>query len=130
MYFKDFDRWNHFKKQINQTDSQIHIRAGEIRWVNLGVNVGSEIDGKGELFSRPVLILHVISIQLALIIPLTSKIKSIPGYLEFTWKSSINSLCLHQIKVISQKRILSRKGRISEERLKTIKRKLVKFYDL
>lgn len=130
MYFKDFDHWNHFKKQINQTDSQIHIRAGEIRWVNLGVNVGSEIDGKGELFSRSVLILHVIGIQLALVIPLTSKIKSIPGYLEFTWKSSINSLCLHQIKVISQKRILSRKGRISEEKLKAIKTEIVKFYAL
>lgn len=130
MYFKDFDQWNLVKKQINQNNTTTHIRAGEIRWTAFGVNIGSEIDGKGDSFTRPVLIIHVIGSHLALVVPMSTKIKSVPGYIPFTWKDSTTSLCLHQIKIISQKRILSRKGRISEIKLKAIKDEIIKFYFL
>jgi hypothetical protein len=40
-YFKDFDRWNNIKKAINAETYITKIRAGEIRWIALGVNIGS-----------------------------------------------------------------------------------------
>ena len=43
-YFKDFDNWNEIKKGVNKEERQVNIRAGEIRWVAFGVNIGSEID--------------------------------------------------------------------------------------
>ena len=130
MYFKDFDRWNLVKKHINQTNLTTHIRAGEIRWTSFGVNIGSEIDGKGNSFTRPVLIIHVIGSHLALVVPMSTKLKSVPGYVPFIWKDTITSLCIHQVKIISQKRFLSRKGKISEIKLKAIKAEIVEFYFL
>ena len=49
MYFKDFDKWNIVKKRVHTDEIKVSIRAGEIRWVSFGVNVGSEIDGKANL---------------------------------------------------------------------------------
>jgi mRNA interferase MazF len=128
LYFKDFDNWNLIKKEINRNERQIFIRAGEIRWVVMGVNVGSEIDGKGPSFTRPALILHVIGSHLAFIVPLSTKLRSVVGYIPFQWHSSPVSLCIHQIRVISQKRILSRKGRIARSKLRYIKQEILKFY--
>ncbi|MBI5358888.1 type II toxin-antitoxin system PemK/MazF family toxin [Candidatus Amesbacteria bacterium] len=130
MYFKDFDKWNKVKKRVNQEERKINIRQGEIRWIAFGVNVGSEIDGKGETFTRPGLILHVIGSHLALVIPMSTKVKEIAGYIPFEWDKKITALCIHQIKIISQKRILSRKGRISEPRLEVIKKEVANFFAL
>lgn len=129
MYFKDFDKWNEVKKHTDTNDTKVSIRAGEIRWMSFGVNVGSEIDGKGESFTRPGLILHVIGSHLAFVAPLSTKVKEVAGYLPFNWKGTTTALCIHQIRIISQKRILSRKGRISEDKLKAIKDEIIKFYN-
>jgi mRNA interferase MazF len=97
--------------------------------MSFGVNVGSEIDGKGESFTRPGLMLHVIGSHLAFVAPLSTKVKEVAGYLPFNWKGTTTALCIHQIRIISQKRILSRKGRISEDKLKAIKQEIIKFYN-
>lgn len=128
MYIKDFDKWNEVKKQTDTNSTKVYIRSGEIRWISFGVNIGSEMDGKGNSFTRPGLVLHVIGSHLALVAPLSTKIKDTVGYFPFEWKGITTALCLHQVRVISQKRILSRKGRISEERLKFVKAEVVKFY--
>ena len=60
----------------------------------------------------------------------STKMKDIAGYIPFEWKGVISTLCVHQIKIVSQKRILSRKGKISNQRLKNIKLEIVKFFDL
>ena len=128
MYFKDFDKWNEVKKRVHQEERKVNIRAGEIRWISFGINVGSEIDGKGLSFTRPALILHVIGSYLALIIPMSTKVKNVAGYVPFTWKNTTTALCLHQVRIVSNKRVLSRKGRISQNKLKVIKKELSKFF--
>jgi len=107
MYFKDFENWNLVKKRIEDEERKVNIRAGEIRWVAFGVNIGSEIDGKGVSFTRPALVLHVIGSHLALVIPMSTKVKEIAGYVPFEWKGKITALCIHQMRIISQKRVLS-----------------------
>ena len=130
MYFKDFDNWNEMQKHLNSDDKHVNIRAGEIRWVAFGVNIGSEIDGKGISFTRPALIVHVIGSNLALVVPLSTKVKEMVGYLSFEFQGKTVSLCIHQSKTISQKRILSRKGKISEKKLGEIKEHLKRFFAL
>ena len=130
MYFKDFDKWNGVKKRIHAEERKVSIRAGEIRWTSCGINVGSEIDGKGESFTRPVLVIHVVGTVLAFVIPLSTKIKEVAGYIPFEFQGQNISLCVHQIRVISQRRILTRKGRISDKRLKQVKTEIKKFFDL
>ena len=128
MYQKDFDQWGKVKKQINVKKVPITIRSGDVRWVILGVNVASEIDGKGDLFLRPALILHVIGADLALVVPLTSKQKSIPGYIPFALKKKFCSLCLHQIKVVSQNRILHRLEHVADNRVREVQKHIMVFY--
>jgi mRNA interferase MazF len=72
---KDFDSWNLLKKKIQIKNSVPSFKSKEIWWCNLGINIGSEQDGKGLLFSRPVLVIKKISRQLFVGIPLSSKIK-------------------------------------------------------
>ena len=130
MYIKDFDSWNKVKKRIQEETRKIYIRSGEVRWATIGVNIGSEIDGKGVSFTRPVLVLHVIGSRLALVIPLSTKIKEVTGYLKIEWKGQPLSLCIHQIRIISQKRLLKRKGRFSQSKLEEIKKEVQSFYNL
>lgn len=130
MYFKDFDKWNDVKKRIHEDGRKVSIRAGEVRWVCCGVNVGSEIDGKGESFTRPALVLHVVGSVLALVVPLSTRIKDVAGYLPFEFQERQISLCVHQMRIISQRRVLARKGRISDKRLRQVKSEIKKFFTL
>lgn len=132
MYIKEFDKWNVVKRRINEKlkVKVISIREGEIRWISCGVNVGSEIDGKGHSFARPALILHVVGSHLALVIPMSTKIKELAGYSSFEFKGRHSALCLHQIRTVSQQRILGRMGKISDSRLTYYKRLLCSFHRL
>lgn len=70
---KDFDNWNELQKQIHARANYLPLYyEREIRWCQLGVNVGVEQDGTGKGFSRPVLILKGLSRRACLIIPLTA----------------------------------------------------------
>ena len=129
MHIKDFNAWNEDKKAVDARNS-VRVRAGEVRWLSMGVNVGSEIDGKGARFTRPALIVHCIGDKLALILPLTTSDKRIPGYLPFEWKDRRDNLCLHQMKIVSTKRLLNRVAKVSDAKLKTVKNAIAKFYDL
>lgn len=51
-----------------------HPKEREIWWCILGVNVGTEIYGKGTQFMRPVLVVRVVD-KSCVVIPLSSKIK-------------------------------------------------------
>ena len=128
MYIKDFDAWNVVKKRIQGEKRMVYVRAGEVRWCTVGVNIGSEVDGKGVSFTRPALVLHVIGSRLALIVPLTTKKKFLPGYYPFKFQEKEHSLCVHQLKIISTKRLLKRKGKITKNRLKEIKDLVKDFY--
>jgi len=130
MYAKDFDKWNSVKKRIQSENRQVYIRRGEIRWVSFGVNIGSEIDGKGASLTRPALVVHVIGAHLALIVPLSTKTRESTGYIPFEWKGILQSLCVHQVRVVSQKRILDRIGKISESRLSKYKGIISAFHSL
>ncbi len=128
MYIKQFDAWNQVKQKIDDGPDEINIREGEIRWIVSGVNVGGEMDGKGIFFTRPGLIVHVLGRYLALVIPMSTQVKTLPGYVPFLWQGRMVALCLNQMRVISLKRILSRQGRISESRLAAVKVEIANFF--
>jgi len=130
MYVKEFDTWNTVKQRIHGDARTINMRQGEIRWVSLGVNVGSEIDGKGVSFTRPALILHVIGSYLALVVPMSTTTKALPGYHPLFFKGKSVTLCFSQMRVISQKRIYSRLGKLPKEKLIDLKIVAKSFFDL
>ena len=130
MYEKDFDSWNRTKKQINaELRPKQFIRAGEVRWATLGVNIGSEIDGKGHSFTRPVIVVHAGN-HMAMVVPLSTKVKTLPGYSPFRWKQRAVSICIHQTRVVSQKRLLRRIGHLPGSRLKQLKKEISEYFSL
>ncbi len=130
MYVKNHDAWNCIKKEINNKEQKSTVRPGEIRWMFCGVNVGSEIDGKGSIFSRPALIVDTIGTNLALVIPMSSKTHDRAGYIPFLFNTRPVSLCIHQMRVVSQKRFFRRIYKVSEDKLREVKHQVTHFYHL
>lgn len=74
-YHKDFAGWAKFAEQVERRPRPANLKSGIICWCYLGVNIGTEQDGRGDNFARPVLILSVLSSTQVLILPFTSKHK-------------------------------------------------------
>lgn len=113
---KDFDNWNSRKKEINKKGENKLYHARELWWCSLGVNVGSEQDGSGEKYDRPVLILKGLSKQTCIILPITSSAEKhkmrIPiGQVQNEGASVIIS----QIKVIDTKRLIYKIGFLDKD---------------
>jgi mRNA interferase MazF len=131
MYVKQFDAWAKIKKEVQEEFRKINIDAGDVRWTSIGVNIGSEIDGKGDSFCRPALVVNVVGSTVAFIIPMSTKIKNdIAGYLEIEFQGERVSLCIHQSRVVSQKRIMKRIGKVTGNDLKVYKQAIKNFFEL
>jgi mRNA-degrading endonuclease toxin of MazEF toxin-antitoxin module len=111
-YKKEFDLWNAKKKEIEQSNVQRLCHEREVWWCSLGVNIGSEQDGKNELFERPVLILKRYSMDLILILPITSTEKDNVYYVKIN-SVMASSVILSQIRAIDSKRLLRKVGMLS-----------------
>ena len=73
---KRFSEWFGLKKKLHerqQTPPLVSER--EIWWASIGENVGSEINGKSALFSRPVIIYKKLSHGFYFVIPTTTQKK-------------------------------------------------------
>jgi mRNA-degrading endonuclease toxin of MazEF toxin-antitoxin module len=116
---KDFDRWNELKKKLESDarDEIAYYEEGDIWWCSLGLNLGSEQDGKNELFERPVLVLRKFNERMAMILPLTSKIKESQYHIIL----DENSVILSQTRLVSVKRFQRFVRKISDVELITIK---------
>jgi mRNA interferase MazF len=111
-YIKDFDNWNIKAKFLDSRSFDDYFYAREIWWAALGINIGSEQDGKNESFERPILVLKRINKDLCLVVPFTSKILN-NDYRITTESTGIQAqVVLSQIKVISSKRLLRKVGKI------------------
>lgn len=107
---KDFDKWNGLKKKIDTREdveeNEIFIKNRQIWWCSIGLNVGSEQNGHGEVFERPVLVLRKYTAETFLGVPLTSKKKDGNYYFKLEPYSGVSSyVILSQAKVIDRKRV-------------------------
>ena len=117
---KDFDTWNNLKKDINQRDIKIYCNTREIWWCSLGLNIGSEEDGKNELFERPVLIEKVFSTTMCRVLPLTSKSRNDANHVPITYLEREGSVILSQLKTISTKRLSRKLCRLEKEQFERV----------
>jgi mRNA interferase MazF len=121
-YIKEFDRWNEKKKITNEkSDDPEFIHEREVWWCALGVNIGSEIDGKNENFERPVLIVRVISANGFFGIPLTSKEKGHRYEVRVSHDRGVSYANTSQLRFLSKKRMLRKVGVASEDDFEAVK---------
>ena len=111
-YTKNFDSWNERQKLLDATEFQGLLHNREIWWCALGVNVGSEQDGKNDYFERPVLVIRYTRKDVVLIVPITSKISNHKDRITFNIAGLKQQILLSQIKTVSNKRFLRKIGRL------------------
>lgn len=118
---KHFDEWNNVKKSLHAVKIPPKISEGEIYWCGFGENVGVEINGKNERFSRPVIILKKLSYYGFLGIPLTSQPHEGSWYVSFDFHNKRQTAVLSQQRVFSTSRLYERMGRLDEKDMQKIK---------
>ena len=119
---KRFLEWIGLKEKLhNMVAEPPLVRERDLWWVSLGENIGSEIHGKGRLFSRPGLIIKKLSRGFYLIAPTTSQKKRGTWYVPVKQEGKEMFVCLHQIRTIDYRRLSSRLGVLDEEDFKRVK---------
>ena len=104
---KEFNTWNEHKKAIDARSDQIHFHEREIWWCSLGVNVGSEQDGAGDNFERPVLIIKKFNQDVLWAVPLSRSYKYGPYYAPIdSDEKGLSVVVLSQLRLISSKRLV------------------------
>ena len=117
---EEFDSWNELKKKLNKREAPVFCNMREIWWCSIGMNIGSELYGKNELFERPVLVLKVFNIDTVKIVPLTTKPKIGKYYAPVSYKEVTSQAVFTHAKTISTKRLSRKVGRIDRDQFDRI----------
>ena len=113
---KDFDKWNTKKKDLHGRQDNLFYHEREIWWCALGVNIGSEQDGTGENFDRPVVIIRGFNKSVFFAVALTGKKK--PGRYYFyvgEVEGKEASAILSQSRLMDTKRLVRKMGVLDEK---------------
>jgi mRNA interferase MazF len=124
---KTFDQWNALKQKIHTSTHRVFAHPREVWWCSLGINIGSEMDGKHENFERPVLVLRVYNKETLLVLPITSKERVDPFHQKIVSHGRTVWVTLTQIRVVSSKRLLRKVDTITTEEFSKVKTALVPF---
>lgn len=126
-YPKDFDGWIIKKKvyHYQKTPSPM-FKERDIWWVSIGINVGFEEDGKHDKFIRPVLIIRKFNRELFLGVPMSTKIKDNPYYIQVTVRNETVSALISQLRVFSAKRIQDKLAELDVKDFEKVKTEVVK----
>lgn len=118
---QNYNQWNILKQEINFTYRNTHYpKVREILWINIGLNIGSEIYGKTDQYTRPVLILNIYK-NMLMCLPISSKIKrSKLKFKIYTLDLKCHCVVFDQIRVFDRKRFIKRKYVISKINLREL----------
>lgn len=125
---KDFLAWMGLKENIHNVGRTPAIKEGEIWWAAVGENVGVEINGKNDVFSRPVLVFKKLSRYGFMAIPLTSQKHKGDWYIPFRFKKKISIASLAQARTMSVSRLYRRMGTIPDTDLELVREGFRKLY--
>ena len=103
------------------------VKERDVWWMSLGKNIGSEINGKSELFSRPGIIIKKLSKSTYLIAPTTTKQKTGTWYVPIKYEQKDMNICLHQIRVVDYRRLSTKLYQLDTEDFNRVK---IQFWNL
>ena len=130
---QQFVAWKKLKAKLHiLKPKKLYFKSRELWWANIGLNIGFEVKGKGENFSRPIVILKSLSPDTCLIIPLTtsSKRKNLFPLGKIAEDQEEESFALlEQIRLIDKKRLEEKIGMLSEEIFSDLKKSFSDFID-
>lgn len=120
---KNFTQWNTQKQKIHTESVRRYYHVREVWWCALGVNVGSEQDGGGEEYRRPVIILKALGPSTCLVAPLTTS-SNVHAYRIPIGKvgGEDASVILSQIRVVDTKRLVRKIEFINKDMFEQIRK--------
>jgi mRNA interferase MazF len=124
---KDYKIWTPIKSEINNNElCPRGIKEREIWICNVGDNIGFEEDGKGDDFTRPVLIFKVFSKRFCYVIPLSKTEKRGKYYYAFDGNNGITSVALlSQLRSMDSSRFRDKIGFVKKEEFEEIKKRIL-----
>ncbi len=114
MIAKDFGGWHVRKLALNSLNSNRYYYEREVWWAAIGHNVGSEEDGKGANFARPVLVVRKFNQSLFFGLPLSTTLKSGKYYFPLVVAGVANNALLSQLRAYDTKRLVNKLDVIDE----------------
>lgn len=135
-FIKRFTDWFTLKPKLDSRKHKPpHVRIGDIWWCRLGENIGYEISGKSDQFTRPVLIYAKLGKYMYLTIPLSTvtkhkdgKNKKAPWFVNFKHRNKSVVACLTQIRTVDYRRLHNIYGRIDESDMNKITKSFNSLY--
>ncbi len=129
MYLKRFFEWIGLKEKLHFKDSSPpYVNQGDIWWASVGENVGSEIGGKSDLFSRPVIVFKKLAHGFYFVIPTTTQGRDGSWYVEFRQRGRPMKACLHQARAFDHRRFCSKLGRLDDEDYLRVRKAFIDLY--
>ena len=122
---KHFEEWIKVKKKLHYAGNHPNIKEGQIWWCAFGENIGVEINGKGDYFTRPVLVLRKLNRNFFIGIPLTTKKHDGSWFATFVFDGRVEYAVLAQVRVLSVSRLYNRMGFITDSDLASIKKAFI-----
>lgn len=118
---KDFRKWHTEKEKINSAKGTALFHEREVWWCRVGVNIGFEMDGRGETFERPVVIVKKFNLDVCLVVPLTARLKKGKYYFSVGKIADRDATAvLSQIRFIDRKRLANKITMLDREIFKKL----------
>jgi mRNA interferase MazF len=125
---KDFKNWIKLKETLhNKLHKPPYFKEREIWWCSVGENIGYEINGKNNLFNRPVLIVRKLDKYSFLGVPLTSNRKEGSWYVFITHGDKISTAVVSQLRHLDYRRLDKRMATLDESDFSKVLSSLLDF---
>lgn len=119
---KRFLEWIGLKEELHtKTHKPPFVSEGDIWWCSMGENVGSEINGKSDKFSRPAIVLKKLAHGFYFVVPTTTQHRTGSWYVPFRHHRKDMVACLQQARSIDHRRLWSKLGSLDDADLEKVK---------
>lgn len=126
---KKFTEWIALKQKLHLVESvPPYVKERDLWWISFGENVGSEVNGKSSLFSRPGLVIKKLSRGFYLVAPTTTKEKTGSWYVPIAHEKQTMYVCLHQVRTIDYRRLSTRFGVVDSNDFARVKQAFLLLY--
>lgn len=126
-YISTFKNWFKIKIHLWKLNTNhIYFKQGDIWWCSIGMNLGEEIFGKGEKFTRPILIFKKFTSNSFLGLPLTTQEKSGTWYTKITLNKNNRWVILNQARILDKKRLTKKISALDDKDFGKVKKDFIK----
>ncbi len=111
---KRFLEWIGLKEKLNKQNHEPPLfKENEVWWCYIGENVGNEINGKSEKFTRPIFIFKKYDRYTFFGLPLTSKKKVGSWYVPISFLNTSQTVVLSQSRIFDYRRLDKKIGELT-----------------